>query len=113
MRRLRLISLLLMLAMLLYTAAAHAFTPPKLNGHVVDTAKVLTDDEVLRLDQKLDRVRQEMLRIYQGGDLPVFLDAVARQLLQEGPDVTMRTVVGLWGRDGGPEHVSAAGSVVV
>lgn len=38
--------------------ALAAFTPPPLNGHVVDTAGKLTDADIRFLDQKLDRLRQ-------------------------------------------------------
>lgn len=60
MRAARFLGFLLALATLLFTVAAHAaWTPPPLNGHVVDTAGVLTPEQVLRLDRKLDRARRE------------------------------------------------------
>jgi uncharacterized protein len=37
---------------------AFAFTPPPLDGHVVDTANALTRDQVLSLDLKLEDVRK-------------------------------------------------------
>lgn len=39
--------------------AANTFTPPPLNGHVVDTAGALTPQEVKRLDAKLDQARKQ------------------------------------------------------
>jgi uncharacterized protein len=39
--------------------ALAAFTPPPLNGHVVDTAGKLTDADIRYLDQKLDRLRRK------------------------------------------------------
>src|SRR4051794_33772849 len=53
------LAMLLALATLLWTVTAAAFTPPKLEGHVVDTAGVLTAEQVLRLDAKLERARIE------------------------------------------------------
>src|SRR5438128_2029888 len=53
----RLLSLLVVLATLLWVATASAFKPPPINGHVMDTAGVLTPQEVLTLDQKLEQAR--------------------------------------------------------
>ncbi|EYF05363.1 TPM domain-containing protein [Chondromyces apiculatus] len=39
--------------------ALAAFTPPSLDGHVMDTAGKLSQAEILRLDRKLDAVRQK------------------------------------------------------
>ncbi|AKT41494.1 TPM domain-containing protein [Chondromyces crocatus] len=39
--------------------ALAAFTPPPLRGHVVDTAGKLSQAEMLRLDRKLDAIRQK------------------------------------------------------
>lgn len=54
----RLLALLVALATLLWGALALAWEPPPLRGHVVDSAGVLSEREVMRLDQKLDRARQ-------------------------------------------------------
>lgn len=60
MKRLRfLAAILIALATLLTTALGLAFEPPPLHGHVVDTAAVLTQEEVLRLDRKLERARKQ------------------------------------------------------
>ncbi len=40
-------------------ARAATWTPPPLNGHVVDQATALTDQEVRKLDRKLDRARKQ------------------------------------------------------
>src|SRR5262245_20105236 len=56
--RRRMVALFVMLTTLLVSSLAHAFTPPPIHGHVMDTAGVLTQDEVLRLDAKLDRARK-------------------------------------------------------
>ena len=55
-----LVPALVAVAVLLWSGAADAaFKPPALNGHVMDTAGFLTPDQVLKIDQKLDRARQE------------------------------------------------------
>lgn len=54
----RLLSLLVALATLLWVVTASAkYTPPPINGHVMDQAGVLTADEVLKLDSKLESAR--------------------------------------------------------
>src|SRR3954470_7850863 len=51
----RALALLVLLATMLWAVvAAAAFKPPPINGHVMDTAGVLTPDQVLQLDRKLD-----------------------------------------------------------
>ena len=57
--RLRFFAFWLGLFALLWTARAEAFTPPPLNGHVIDTAGVLSREQVLVLDRKLDRARRD------------------------------------------------------
>jgi uncharacterized protein len=47
-----------LIALVALAFPALAFTPPRLEGHVVDTAGVLTQDEILTLDAKLEGVRQ-------------------------------------------------------
>lgn len=60
MKRLRfLAAILIALATFLTTALGLAFEPPPLHGHVVDTAAVLSQEEVLRLDRKLDKARKQ------------------------------------------------------
>ncbi|MCC6554808.1 MAG: TPM domain-containing protein [Polyangiaceae bacterium] len=56
------------LALLLALPARAAFTPPPLEGHVVDTAGKLTRAEALELDAKLEAVRQRT-----GFEIVVFL----------------------------------------
>src|ERR1700679_2316106 len=48
-------ALLAVLALALPARAA--FTPPPLDGHVVDTSGSLTPDQILALDRKLEEVR--------------------------------------------------------
>jgi uncharacterized protein len=50
---------LALFALLIASPALAAFTPPPLNGHVVDTAGKLTDADILYLDQKLERLRRK------------------------------------------------------
>src|SRR5688500_9372370 len=61
MRAARFIGFLLALATLLFVVPSRAaeWTPPELHGHVVDAAGVLTGDQILRLDAKLDRARRD------------------------------------------------------
>src|SRR4051812_30385841 len=54
------LAMLVALATLLWVVTAHAaFTVPPLNGHVVDTAGVLTPEQVAQLDAKLESARLE------------------------------------------------------
>lgn len=50
---------LALFALLFALPALAAFTPPPLDGHVVDTAGKLSDADVRYLDQKLERIRQK------------------------------------------------------
>jgi uncharacterized protein len=60
MRAARFFGFFVALAMLLFAAASHAaWAPPKLNGHVVDSAGVLSPAQAQRLNAKLDRARRE------------------------------------------------------
>ncbi len=49
-------ALALLAALIALALPAFAFTPPPLRGHVVDTAGVLSPDEIAALDAKLDGV---------------------------------------------------------
>jgi uncharacterized protein len=51
------IAALAALLALLVSLPALAFTPPTLDGHVIDTASALRPDEILALDKKLEDVR--------------------------------------------------------
>jgi uncharacterized protein len=56
----RLTALLVAFAILLVsTLAAAAWTPPPLNGHVVDQAGALDETQIRHLDKKLDRARRQ------------------------------------------------------
>lgn len=81
--------LLLALVTLLWSSAARAaFTPPPLDGHVVDTAGVLSRSQVLALDEKLDRVRRET-----GFAVVVFLP---KSLEGESPEDVAYTTFNTW-----------------
>lgn len=54
----RALAIVVALTALLWTALAHAFEPPPISGHVLDTAGVLSQAEALRLDRKLDAARR-------------------------------------------------------
>ena len=51
--------MLVALASLLWVVTASAFKPPPLNGHVIDSAGLLTQQQVLQIDHKLDLARQQ------------------------------------------------------
>src|SRR4051794_836180 len=83
------LGMLLALVTLLWVTTAHAaFTPPPINGHVMDTAGVLTPEQVLQLDAKLDRARQTT-----GFALVVF---VAKSLEGESIDDVAYTTFNTW-----------------
>lgn len=85
----RAVGLLLALVALLWSAAARAaFTPPRLDGHVVDTAGVLSRSQILTLDEKLDRVRRET-----GFAVVVFLP---KSLEGESPEDVAYTTFNTW-----------------
>src|SRR5262245_36716842 len=57
--RLRFLAWVFAVVALLWAPLAHAFVPPRMSGHVVDTAGVLSPEQVMRLEHKLERARRE------------------------------------------------------
>jgi uncharacterized protein len=54
-----LLTTLATLAVLFWAPVAMAFTPPPINGHVMDTAGVLSPAQIAQIDRKLSRAQQQ------------------------------------------------------
>jgi uncharacterized protein len=94
-----LVALLAALLAIVAPGLAHAaFVPPPLTGHVVDASGKLATDEVIALDQKLDRLRRET-----GFEIVAFLPAsLGEETIEDVAFATFNTWgIGRKGADNG------------